>query len=366
MIPVARPVVPSGGLRAMAVRRAHRAFVGATLVAGFLATASVPAGADIASAEIAWETGDRRAAAELIRSHVRNVPSDARTPRVLALLARTAGNPSEALGRWDEVLAIEPKGTLAAEAHWVKGMHAYSAGLYISAVREFGTLAEDFDGDFDEGRAHLWKGLAQLGADAPAAAQESFDRARRQATAEEDRVMAELGMAHAAFTAGDLEDALSRYRSFEADHPEDGRASAAARRAAECLRRLGRSDEATQEAVRIERDYPNTVEGTLARADSRREEAPVAPEAEAPAVETRGPFIVQVASMAELRNAVSLRRAIRGIGIDGVRIELSEARSGPVHRVILGPYASEIQAHALADSVAALGDLNPRVREVSE
>ena len=70
--------------------------------------------------------------------------------------------------------------------------------------------------------------------------------------------------------------------------------------------------------------------------------------------------------MAELRNAVRLRRDIRSMGIGGVRIELAEGRTGPVHRVLLGPYDTEEEAQAMADSVATIGDLNPRVRVVTE
>jgi tetratricopeptide (TPR) repeat protein len=335
----------------------------------------VPAArADLASAQAAWDLGDRGQAARLIREWVRVNPQAVESPEVAALLARTAGNPTEAMGRWDEVIARNPGGPLVAEAHWAKGIHAYSAGLYVSAVREFETLVGNHEEDFDRGRAYLWKGLAELGASAAADAMFSFDRARKTAGDPADRVTAELAMAHAAFQAGELDDALSRYRDFERDYREDGRASSAARRVAECLRLLGRTAEASREATRIEQEYPGTAEGTLARAALRRTEPPAAVTAEAvpesslvpEAAVPRRPFVVQVASMGELGNAVALRRRIRALGIQEVTIEMADSRTGPVHRVLLGPYDREEDAQVFADSVATLGDLNPRVREVDE
>jgi cell division septation protein DedD len=43
---------------------------------------------------------------------------------------------------------------------------------------------------------------------------------------------------------------------------------------------------------------------------------------------------------------------------------MTEGVSGTLHRVLLGPYSSRERAETVADSVATLGDLNPRVREV--
>ncbi|HMB68216.1 MAG TPA: tetratricopeptide repeat protein [bacterium] len=341
----------------------------AGILAVGLTAGATPAGADLAQAELAWQRGERREAARLVREYVADHPEGARSARVAALLARTAEKPAEALGRWDEVIALEPDGELAAEAHFAKGLHAYSAGLYVGAKREFEILVERFPREFDRGRALLWKGNAELGANEPTAAFETLESARGAARDPADVRSAELGIAHAAYQQGNAKEALRRYERFERDHPEDGRASSAARRAVECLRLLGRTGEATVMATRIEREYPDSFEATLARAEVRESSAAAPPagddvqpaeRAEAPG--RTGPFVVQVASMGELRNAVALRRDIRGLGIDGVRIELYEGREGSVHRVLLGPYETEEQAQVIADSVAALGDLNPRVR----
>lgn len=358
-------------------RRAIAAALG--LTAAIAGGWPAPARADLAAAELAWQRGDRRAAGELVREYVADHPEGARSAKVAALLARTAEKPSEALGRWDEVIALEPDGALAAEAHFAKGMHAYSAGLYVGAKHEFEVLVEEFPREFDRGRAFLWKGFAELGASDPGEAFESLEEARKEAKDPEDVRSAELGLAHASFQQGNAKEALRRYERFERDHPEDGRASSAARRAVDCLRLLGRTDEATVMATRIAREYPDSFEATLTRAEIRDgggtvgapgagaeaapepgDEAP-AERVEAPEART-GPFVVQVASMAELRNAVALRRDIRSLGIEGVRIELYEGREGAVHRVLLGPYNTEEEAQAIADSVATLGELNPRVR----
>jgi cell division septation protein DedD len=315
-------------------------------------------------AEKAWERGDRKAAGELVREYVERNPEAVRSAKVAALLARTAVDPEEAVSRWDEVIELEPAGALAAEGRFAKGLHAYSAGLYVAAAKEFDALAESYAKHFDAGKARLWKALAELGADDAAAAAASFERAHREGRDADTLAGAEIGAAHAAFRAGDVADALRRYERFEREHGSDGRASSAARRAAECLRLLGRTSEASALAARIERKYPNSMEATLARAEVRRIEAPR--EEPAPEEKRRGPFVVQVAALADLKNAVALRRDIRELGIDGVRIEMAEGTGEPLHRVLLGPYETEEEARAIADSVAALGNLNPRVREGTE
>jgi tetratricopeptide (TPR) repeat protein len=335
------------------------------LAAAFLAM-PVTAPASVEEAEQAYRLGDRAEAGLLIRNYLREHPESARSARVAALLARTAEDPADAMGRWDEVIALEPDAALAAEAHWERGLHAYSAGLYIAAAQEFEVLAARFPADFDAGRAFLWKGQAELGADRPEAAITAFRTAARKANDRMDARAAELGVAHAHFRLGNLREALRRYERFEDQYSRDGRASAAARRAVECLRLAGREEEASAKAAEIERTYPDSFEATLARAEVRRDEsrAEVPDEAETVEESPRGPFIVQVAAMTDPRNAAQLRRLILRKGLGPLSVEPGEGPLGPVHRVLLGPYDSEEEARAAADSVATLGDLNPRVREV--
>ncbi len=328
----------------------------------------------VPEAEAAWERGDREAGARIIREYARRHPESLRSPRVAALLARTADDPTEAIGRWDEVIALDPNGDLAAEAHWHRGLHAYSAGLYVAATQEFSHLAEAFEGRFDRGRAKLWSGYAELGADRPAAALDLFAEAAEVARDPEDVRSAELGQAHAAFRLGRVGEALRRYESFERANRRDGRASAAARRAVECLRLLGREAEATRSATRIEREYPDSREATLARAEVRveavaRDEsaggiagAAGVAGADAPPA---GPFLVQAAAMSDPRNAAVLRREIRALRVGDVRVEPGDGPDGPVHRVFVGPFETEAAARGAAEAIAALGDLNPRVRPVA-
>lgn len=328
---------------------------------GLLLVGATGSEASIERAEQAWALGDRREAGEIAREYVRSHPEGARSARVVALLARTSTTPSEALSRWDQVMALDPSGELAAEAHWVKAIHAYSAGLYVAAAEEFTTLARVYPTHFDTGRAYLWKGYAELGADLAEAAFDSFAKASETARDRADVRAAELGLGNAAFRVGNVKEALRRYRRFERDHPNDGRASAAAHRTVECLRLLGRESEASAKMMAIGRDYPGSFEATIARAEVRSGAA-TTDSTEARMPEPRGPFLVQVAAMTDPRNAASLRRSILNLGIRDIRVEPGEGPRGPVHRVILGPYETEEEARAVADSVAALGDLNPRVR----
>ncbi len=330
------------------------------------AAAGGVASADVDSAEAEWRLGGREEAGRLIREYVAANPDGARSARVAALLARTAQDPAEASTLWDEVLALEPRGALGAEAHWQKGLHAYSAGLYVAAAREFEALGNDFGTWFEPSRAFLWKGYAELGADQPEAALEAFRQAAGGADGEDEASVA-LGLANANFRLGNVRESLRRYQRFERDFPQDGRASAAARRAVECLKLLGREDDAARAAQRIGEDYPDSFEATLARAATRSLKDREVPWKEGEAVlpeETRGPFVVQVAAMTDPRNAATLRRRILALGIREIQVEPGDGPDGPVHRVLLGPYDDEEQARSAADSVATLGELNPRVREV--
>jgi tetratricopeptide (TPR) repeat protein len=323
--------------------------------------------ADLGDAEAAYRRGEREAAGELVRAYVREFPESARSPQVAAMLARTAHDAAEAMARWDEVIALAPTGPLAAEAHWTKGLHAYSAGLYVSAAEEFTLLGRDFSEEFPVARALLWRGHAELGADRPRLAYESYEEALQAAEDPEDARAAEFGLAHASYRLGNVKEALRRYRRFEHDHADDGRASAAARRITECLRLLGHEMEAAANAARIERDYPASLEATLARAEIGASEPSAGPAVPAgPQESPTGPFLVQVAAMSDPRNAADLRREILLLGITEIQVEPGDGPEGPVHRVLLGPYEDEATARAVADSVSTLGRLNPRLVRVRE
>lgn len=342
---------------------------GTRVAAGVVGAIALAGGAraDVESAQAAWLAGDREEAGRDIREWVQDHPEDAHSPRGAALLARTAADPAEASTLWDEVIALEPSGALAAEAHWQKGLHAYSAGLYVAAAREFLIVGRDFAAWSDPGKAFLWKAYSELGAEAPDAAMESLAEAERAAGDPEDQASIEFALANVHFRLGNVSEALRRYQHFERQYRMDGRASAAARRGVECLRLLGREREASVAVARIEREYPDSFEATLARAEIRtlRDREVVWREGRSGMPEDGGPYEVQVAAMSDPRNAATLRRQILALGIRDIRVEPGEGPTGPVHRVILGPYPDETTAHAMADSVAAIGDLNPRVREAS-
>jgi tetratricopeptide (TPR) repeat protein len=322
--------------------------------------------ADVEDAETAWRIGQREEAGRLIREWVRAHPEGAHSPRGAAMLARTAEDAAEASTRWDEVIALGADRELAAEAHWNKGMHAYSAGLYVAASREFEIVGRDYGVWIDPGEAFLWKSYADLGAEAPEAALQSLREAENAVRDRDVRPSIEFAMANVHYRMGNVAEALRGYQKFERANRLDGRASAAARRSVECLRLLGRESEAVAAAARIGQQYPDSFEATLARAEIRtladREVTWKEGKAELP--EARGPFVVQVAAMSDPRNAAALRRQILALGITEIQVEAGDGPNGPVHRVLLGPYRDEASARAVADSVAAIGNLNPRVREV--
>ena len=153
-------------------------------------------------------------------------------------------------------------------------------------------------------------------------------------------------------------EAMRRYQRFESEHRGDDRASAAARRTVECLRLLGREQEAAARAAHIEQQYPSSFEATLAREAVRaRGPAPADSPDGAPAH-----WVVQVAAMTDPANATKLASVVRALNLGNVTIERGEGPEGTIHRVVLGPFADEVAARAAADSVAIVGDVTPRVR----
>ena len=307
-------------------------------------------------AERAYQSGDREEAGRIVREWASGQPDAKRQLRVMSLMARTALDPTEAVELWDDVLALEPPADLATEARWMKGLAAYSAGLYVAAGHEFDGLAHAPDSRLPRGRALLWKGLASLAADEPEEALESFTEAGT-AVSGDDAPTLELALAHAHFRLGHASEALHRYERFEREHRKDARASAAARRTIECLRLLGREDEASARATRIEHDYPTSSEATLAREAVRARKSAEEPE-------TKGPvyYIVQVAAMSDPANAARLAQQVRKLKLGDVKVEKVDGPDGVIHRVLLGPFDDEARAHAAVDSIATLGNVEPRVR----
>lgn len=325
--------------------------------AAFALVAGAALADPLADAEKLYREGRREEAGRAVREWAEADAGAVRSPEALALLARTAADPEEAASLYDQLLLLDPPAALASEAHWMKGVHAYSGGRYIAATREFDLLAREFERHFPRGRALLWKGQAELAADSTASALETLKAAARSADGD-DVASVDFATAHAYLSLGQVDEALRRYERFEREHKDDGRASAAARRQVECLRLLGRESEATVRATRIERSYPGSFEATLAR-EANRAAPPPAPETPAAkAVQ----HVVQVASLGDPANAARLAQQVRNLGLGPVRIEETEGTEGKMHRILLGPFKDEARAHEAADSVATLGDLAPRVR----
>ena len=115
--------------------RGVRALAIVAVVAGLAAPAA--SRASVEAAEEALRAGEPQVAARLIREYLRDHPEGARSARVAAMVARTASDPAEAMGRWDEVIALDPTGPLGAEAHWAKGMHQLSLGDAKGAAESF-------------------------------------------------------------------------------------------------------------------------------------------------------------------------------------------------------------------------------------
>ncbi|MEZ5065439.1 MAG: SPOR domain-containing protein [bacterium] len=343
-------------------RFAARGFLAAAVA---LALAGAARATELEDAELAWDTGQREDAARIVRNWVAANGDLGASPEALLMLARTAVDPAEATARWEQLLQLEPRGERAAEARFGKGMAAYSAGLYVQASQEFATLATDLEDWFDSGRAQLWVGYSYLGANQPKEALEAFREAQRGADEKDDVIAAEFGEANALFQLGQMREALRRFDKFAKDHGRDGRAPAAAQRSIECLRVLGEESEAKKRAGELADDFPNSGAATITKAEILEQpERATRPEENAGTVEEAptGPFWVQVASFSDVKNAAELKRRITALGIHEIDLEPAEGPDGPVHRIVLGPYSTQEKARAVADTVATLGELNPRVR----
>lgn len=333
------------------------------MLAGALAAALVAGGvrADLEEAEEAWADGRTGDAGQLLRSELTAYPELAETARGAELLALTEEDPAKALAFWDLVLNGDPDRATAIRARRMKGIHAYSAGLYVAAAAEFALLAGEPAGLVDRGEAFLWKGRALLGANEAGRAAEAFEQAEDAASQPAEMASARFGRAFASFHLGNLVEAQRRFDRFEGDYPHDPRASAAARQRVECLRLLGRERDARTLAAEIERNYPASPEATMIRGDLARPFETKPPEDEETGDRAGVPHQVQVAALADPRNVVSLRQALLGLGLGEVRVEPGQGSRGPVHRVFVGPFPSREDALAAADSIRMLGGLAPTV-----
>ncbi len=184
-------------------------------------------------------------------------------------LAQDAKDADEALDLWEAVLALEPPGSVAAEALWMRGQAARALGLYPEAASLFDRLAQNHRRHFDKGKALLAKGLAELEAEEPRAALESLRDAVRSARDANDRAQAELAFASANYRLGNIGEALRRFDRFQSDHPRDDRALWAAWRSVICLRLSGREREAVERTEHLESEAPGSLAAMLARQEVR-------------------------------------------------------------------------------------------------
>jgi tetratricopeptide (TPR) repeat protein len=183
--------------------------------------------------------------------------------------ARGAKDADEALDLWEDVLALEPPGNVAAEALWMRGQAARALGLYPEAAQVFGRLAENHARHFDKGKASLAKGLAELEAGEPRAALESLRDAIRSVRDANDRAQAELALASANYRLGNVREALRRFDRFQTEHSRDDRARWAAWRSVICLRLSGREREAVERTEHLENEAPGSLAAVLARQEVR-------------------------------------------------------------------------------------------------
>lgn len=217
----------------------------------------------------AWNAGERLRAGDLARRLSKEGEESSRSVRFALLLARTAPGADEALTLWDNVLDLEPEKSVAAEAHWGRGVAAQSLEQWSTSVEEFDRVAREYRREIDRGKAYLAKGLVELDADETRDALESLALAAGHAKSPEDRTAAELALASANYRLGNLRVALRAFEKFERDHPKDERARWAAWRAILCLRLLGRESDAAERTVQLEEDEPGSLEAILAREEIR-------------------------------------------------------------------------------------------------
>ncbi len=159
-------------------------------------------------------------------------------------------------------------------------------------------------------------------------------------------------VAHVEVQPRDFEDALQGDPSAEA--ADSGAESEAAAPA-----------EAGPEVRDVAQDVPQTLARDVAQAAKRAEPsaATAMPEqaSSVPAAPGSGRYVVQVASFGSVANANLLAETLRGHGY-GVLSDVVQSDVGTLHRVRIGPYASEAEANEAASRVRAqVTGVNPRV-----
>lgn len=128
--------------------------------------------------------------------------------------------------------------------------------------------------------------------------------------------------------------------------------------------------EAGPEVRDVAQDAPQTLARDVAQAakpaepsaaTAMPEQASSVPASTVPAAPGSGRYVVQVASFGSVANANLLAETLRGHGY-GVLSDVVQSDVGTLHRVRIGPYASEAEANEAASRVRAqVTGVNPRV-----
>ena len=247
--------------------------------------------------------------------------------------------------------------------HLRLGHVAFARKDLEGALAEF-RLARD-GGLKEEGS--LWEGLTALALGDGVAAREGLEQAAASGNSSiRQRARLALGDAHR--LSGNWEAAVKAYRQVREDlRTGPGWWPTAAYHEADCLETLGRRDEAIAILQDLVERFPAAYEAPLARNRLRawadflldeegEEERPDEPPVPVPGGEgppqtpiAAGPgFTLQVGAFGMSANAEGLARALRGRGVEGVRVETGE---DALHRVLIGRFPTRDAAETAGDSL---------------
>jgi tetratricopeptide (TPR) repeat protein len=256
--------------RRNANRPAALAALGAALLIALAAAPSVaddpPTSAQaIERARALEEDGFVEEAEIYLRELVDTERSLARDAEVLIELARLTGDPDEAAALASRAIERTRDARIIVAAHALRGDVLYASGLYVAAAEEYGAAARH--GSTPGAReAALGRAASLLAAgDATTAIEEYGEVAEEGATPDELTPLAKLGMGRALLAAGRPAEAAAEFDHVAETYADDDVRIRALAGAAESHEAAGAPVVALRALEMLASEFPNTLEGVLAR-----------------------------------------------------------------------------------------------------
>jgi cell division septation protein DedD len=292
-------------------------------------------------------------------------PGSAAGAEALARLAAHSPDAEEAAESASLLLEHHRDHPAAVRAAELLGHYRAARGEYRTAARYY-QLASTYVSGVEADRLLVLRGRALLGAGDFADAREVFNDVQTRQPGGALGAASLLGLADTALLEGQHEIATGLYRGYLERFPDADGAAIAWSQLASALERLDRSEEAMTALSELVRRHPESVEAAAARdrlrSGDRRTPAASGGTQEAPSVQHRGLYSLQVGAFGREDNAQELARQLTEAGLEDVRIEREVRDDGKqFFRVRVGSYRDPEEAEAAGKRLRAAHGLAGQV-----